>query len=463
MNELSVSKSLVSLAGLFAQRGKTLYAVGGMVRNPILGLAVSDCDICSAMRPDEVASLCAENDLRCFAKGAAFGTLDIVFGGERFEYACFRSESYASGGAHRPDSVRYSDSVEEDAARRDFTVNALYLDILQNSIIDPTGGLRDISDRVIRATSDDPGAIMGDDALRILRMARFCGELGFRVDQATLDAARCHAAGLSDISPERIRDELSKLLLCDVRYGAGTQSMIYALDLLRLCGAYDVFLPELTACFGVEQRRKYHAYDVYGHAIHAAASVPPELTLRLTMLLHDIGKPVALADHGKMHGHELIGADMADGVLRRLRYPNALRQDAVSLIRWHMFDLNGDARDRACKKRFVALGRDLSEKLCLVRDADVHGSGIITGPVDTAEKWRRILNAMRESGAPFTEGELACTGRDIAGWLDIAPCARIGEIKRALLMHCACKPSDNTYERLRAIVRDMGPGKEGGK
>lgn len=459
MMDFSFGENLSMLARAFGEAGHTLYAVGGMVRNALLGLPVSDADVCSAMRPDDVMALCEKCGFGCSPKGAAFGTLDIVMdqGGarEKFEYACFRSEAYARGGAHRPEKVAYSDSLEKDAFRRDFTANALYLDILENKVVDPTGGMGDLQCKLIRATSPEPGVIMGDDALRILRMARFAAQLGFAIDPPTLAAAREHAAGLRNISPERIWEELVKLLLADARYGAGRESLLYGLEALHKCGAYEIFLPELAACAGVKQKAQYHAYDVLAHTLHATAAAPAELSIRLAMLLHDVGKPKALAEHGKMHGHELAGMDMAEEALLRLRCPNALRREATLLVRWHMYDLKGEARACKIRKRFVELGKDIAHKLCDVREADVHGSGLWDGPVPTAERWRDILSCMEREGAPFVESELACTGDDIAQWLSLKPGKRIGEIKRALLLHCACKPGDNTKQKLRALAHGM--------
>ena len=457
-----VTETLRTLALAFRAAGHPLYAVGGMVRNPLLGLPVSDADVCSSMRPDDVMALCKRMNASCLLKGAAFGTLDITVGAgearETYEYACFRSESYAQGGAHRPETVAYSDSLEEDAFRRDFTVNAIYLDIVENRLIDPTGGLADLDHKIIRATSPDPSAIMGDDALRILRMARFAAQLGFTIEARTLEAAKKHAAGLRAISPERIYDELTKLLLADARYGAGRESLLYGLQALHRCGAYEAILPELAACADVAQKKQYHAYDVLNHILHATAAAPPEIALRWAMLFHDIGKPAALASHGKMHGHELLGETMADAIMLRLRFPTALRREVGGLVRWHMYDLNGEAREAKVKKRFVELGRKTAHQLPDVREADVRGSGLHEGFVPTAEKWRDILNGMEREGAPFTEAELACTGDDIAQWLNIKPGARIGEIKHALLLHCACKPSDNRYEKLRELAHNMQRG-----
>ena len=454
------TEGLMRLARAFAGEGAELYVVGGAVRNTLLGLPINDIDICARLRPERVEALCAELGFGAKAKGAAFGTLDISISGERYEYACFRSEEYEVGGAHRPKRVAFSDSLEEDAFRRDFTVNAMYYNVLSGKVEDPTGGIRDLEAKLIRATSKDPAVILRDDGLRIMRMARFASQLGFAIDPATLAAARENAAGLADIAPERIREELDLLLLADARYGKGEASLFYGLEALHLAGAYEVILPELARCAGVAQRREYHAYDVLYHSLHAAACVPPELELRLVMLLHDTGKPVCLFDHGNMHGHELIGAEIAREIMVRLRYPNALRETVCALVRWHMYDLNGVARERTIKKRMVQLGRENAMRLCDIREADVHGSGIIKGEVQSAARWRGILEEMEKANAPFTENELACTGLDIAEWLGIPPGPRIGEIKRALLLHCACKPRDNTRERLRALTMDAGGGRK---
>ncbi len=456
MTVFSISGALGKLAQAFREEGAALYGVGGMVRNPLLGLTVADFDVCAALPPERVRALCERAGFACAEKGAAFGTLDILADGERFEYACFRAEQYDETGAHRPQSVRFSQSLEEDAFRRDFTVNALYLDPLSGEVIDPTGGLSDLEKRLLRATSKNPGDILRDDGLRILRLARFAAELGFVAEPATLEAAREHAGGLVDISPERVQAELNKLLLADVRYRAGEASLVYGLALLYESGALEAVLPELARCAGVKQKAQYHAYDVLYHSFHACACAPPELTLRIAMLLHDIGKPAALESHGKMHGHELLSAQMAERILSRFKYPTAIKKEAVELIRLHMYDLKGEARPRTLKKRFVQLGKERALRLCAVREADVHGSGIETGEVATARRWREVLADMERKNAPFTERELCCTGLDIEGWLSIPPGPRVGEIKRALLLHCACKPEDNTPARLRALARDIG-------
>jgi len=452
---LNIKGAPLTLAKLFAQSGVTLYAVGGMVRNPLLGLPVSDMDITSAMPPEDVLHLCENAGYHCFEKGIAFGAVEIHVGKEVFEHTTFRSDTYADGGAHRPSYVKFASTMEEDAFRRDFTVNALYVDILGEDIIDPTGGLNDVKAGIIRATSPDPNVIMRDDGLRVLRMARFAAELGFGVDDASFEAGKRNVEGLMDISGERIRDELNKILLSDVRYGSGKKSLTKALFLLRDIGAIKAILPELYSGKGVEQKNEYHAYDVLDHMLHTTAAIEPRLDLRLAALLHDIGKPVTVAQTGKMVGHEEQSAILTESILRRLRYPNDIIKAVVALVRHHMYDLSGNAKEPTLRKKFAGLGYEFSMDLATVREADVHGSGIIKGDVKSAKRWRDVLTKMRNENAPFGEDALMCDGDEIMDWLNLQPSPEVGKIKKALLAHCAVYPLDNTPERLKAVANNF--------
>lgn len=453
----TIPTELRRLAEIFYESGARLYAVGGMVRNALCGLKVNDMDICSSLSIEAAEKMLTERGIPCRKKGVSFGTLDIMLEGKTFEYASFRTESYDISG-HCPTRVRFGATLEEDAFRRDFTINAIYLDPITLELIDPTGGIKDIFSKTVRATSADPTYIMKDDGVRILRLARFCGQLGFTADPATVDAAYSSRAGLNAIAAERLYSELCSILLSDIKYFSGRDSLLYALHTLDKSGAIEQLFPELKKCDGILQRKDFHKYDVMEHCLRACVAIDPLLELRWTMLLHDTGKASAFFDHGSMHGHEMYSAKIADSVLKRLKAPNLFREEVVRLVRWHMFDLKGETRIRKIKKMFVYLGREGAQKLISIREADVHGSGIVLGRVDTAERWKNTLDGMIACGAPFTEGELNCTGKDICRWLDIQPSARVGEVKRALLMHCACKSEDNTSERLELITKKIGRG-----
>lgn len=454
--EIPIPNELKRLALLFKQAGHTLYAVGGLIRNSLLGLPFTDVDICSSMRPDDVVSLCRENSLNVVLKGIAFGMVEIHIGDKAFEHTTFRADTYCEGGAHRPSSVRFSDTLYEDAFRRDFSVNALYADILTGEIFDPTGGIDDLNRRLLRTTSEDPETVLKDDGLRIMRLVRFASELSFDIEENTLKAAKKLAGNLKDISGERIRDELNKILLCDIKYGKQDKNKVYkALTLFRDTGAMQVILPELYAGAGILQKPAYHKYDVLDHSLHTASECRAELTMRLSGLLHDVGKSSVYKRTGRMYGHELAGADISREILYSLHYDTGTINEAVFLIRNHMYDINNTAKDSTLRKTFVRFGYERSLALADMREADVHGSGIIKGAVDSAERWRTLLKKMRAENVPFSENELKCTGQDIMEWLSIKPCKRVGEIKHALLMHCALFPADNTKEKLRKTTEDL--------
>lgn len=459
---IPIPAPLAALAQRFAAAGAVLYGVGGMVRSPLLGMPVSDYDTASALPPERVRDLCRAWRIRCADTGARFGTVTLLLeGGVQTEHTTFRSDVYAAGGGHQPQQVRFSHSLATDARRRDFTVNAMYANLLTGDILDPTGGLEDLAARRIRATTQDPGLILRDDGLRILRMARFAALLDFSVDPATRSAAAEYAGGLRNISAERVRDELYRLM------GAQPQPLVRALILLDEIGALDHILPELTRGRGVEQDPAYHAYPVLQHAFYTcAAMASPDPVLKLAALLHDVGKPYALeANQGRegspMQGHDKIGAEISREIMTRLKCTHADRERVASLVAHHMYDLNGAAREDTLRTRFVCWGVDLIRDLVLLRRADVHGSGRTAGPVATADRWERVLNDMLREGAPFSQEDLCCTGEDIMAWLNLQPGPQVGRIKRQLLRYCARKPAHNNPAALRRAARGMmGAGGE---
>lgn len=469
---------LTQLARLFSEAGASLYAVGGLPRNAQLNLPPSDMDICSALKPIEVKAVCDQNAVRCIEKAPQFGTVEIHMGELHFEHTTFRGDVYGEGGTHRPEAVRFSKTIEDDAFRRDFTCNALYADVLTGELFDPTGGIGDIDARVIRATSPDPAVILRDDGLRVLRLVRFACELGFSIDPGTWAAACENVAGLQDIAWERKRDELTKILLSDVRYPALTERqgspVLRGLNLLYEMGAFLYLFPALLEGGGVAQRPQYHAYDVLRHNLHACAAASATLTLRLAGLLHDVGKPAALREkglptdagghaatpegllpHGKtpMLGHDTLGVPIAREILERLRFPKSIAEDVLFLVEHHMYDLNGRARESTLRARFAEIGYERALLLCDIREADVRGSGLATSFM--AMRWREVIARMRAEGAPFSESELRCNGRDIMDWLNLPPGEQVGEVKRRLLSHCARHPQDNTPERLRRLAAGM--------
>ena len=442
--------TLHQLAQCFNNRGSTLYGVGGMVRNPLLELSVSDFDVCSDMPPEQVKQLAEAEGIPVGGAGGDMGMLELQAGDIICQHTTFRRESYDEGCGHRPSIVAFSRSLSEDAERRDFTVNTLYVNILTDEITDPFGGLEDVKKRVLKAVNKDT---MARDGVRILRMVRFAAELGFDIDGDTFAAARENVHLLKDLSPMWVREELNRILLCDAKYG--NNGIVRAFEQLEELGALDILLPELTEGRGMKQRAEYHKYDVMNHLFHAAAAAPAELTLRLAALLHDIGKPESFRTTGRMYMHDKISADMAEPLLRRLGYPAKLAEEVRELVRHHMYDLRGEAKDITIRGWMSLRGRDISRGLIALRRADVWGSGMETGPVHTADRWERVLEDMERRGVPFDEKELAVTGSDIMQGLNIPAGPKIGSIKKGLLLHCARVPEDNKKDVLLKIARDL--------
>lgn len=442
--------TLHQLAEAFRDRGSTLYGVGGMVRNPLLGLPVSDFDVCSDMEPERVKALAEQEGIGISETGGQMGMIELQVGDIICQHTTFRRESYEEGCGHRPKTVDFTRSLSEDAKRRDFTVNTLYVDILNNEITDPFGGLEDIEKRVLRAVDKDT---MSRDGVRILRMVRFGAELGFDIDEDTFEKAKQNVELLDDLSPIWIREELNRILLCDAKYG--NKGLVKAMEQLESLGALDIILPELTEGRGMVQRAEYHKHDVMNHLFHAAAAAPAQLELRLAALLHDIGKPESFRTTGRMYMHDKISANMAETLLKRLNYPAPAVDMVRELVRHHMYDLRGDAKDVTIRVWMVLRGRELTRGLIALRRADVWGSGIETGPVHTADRWERVLADMERRGVPFTERELAVSGKDIMQALDMPPGPKVGRVKNGLLLHCARVPEDNRRDKLLRIAHDL--------
>ncbi len=430
---LKLPTALIAFAEALERDGVKLYAVGGCVRDALLGRDVHDVDLASRARPEELLERAKEHGVAARIVQPTLGTVLLTIGGTDYEHTTFRTESYGAGGEHKPNAVRFSDNLCDDAFRRDFSVNALYESVSDGTILDPTGGQRDLENRVLRTTTGDPAVILRDDGLRILRLVRFRSALDFSIDPATRQAARENVSLLADVAWERRRQELDRILTGERVYAA--------LAMLKELGALAYLLPELSECDGMEQRKDHHKYDVLSHCFHTCENTPNELGCRLIGLLHDVGKPEAKRRDGNLYAHDIYGSETARRMLERLRYPKDLTERVADTIRAHMFDLTESASEATLKKRFALLGRARTEDLIMIREADIRGSGYKTAYI--AERWRRVYAEMLESGAPFSESELAVSGSDIMRELGLPPGERIGRIKRQLLLRCAVHPEEN--------------------
>ncbi len=440
--QLNFSPELKTFA---AQLPTPLYAVGGCVRDALLGRESHDVDLCSALLPEQIRSIAAAQGIPCPIVNARLGTVLLCLGDQKYEHTTFRTESYPIGGAHQPENIAFTDSLEADAFRRDFSINALYQNVLTGEILDPTGGLSDLSRRVLRTTTADPLVILRDDGLRILRLIRFAVSTGFPIDEATWRCAKAQVSLLDDIAWERRRQELDRLLLSD--------DVLRALELIHEVGALPYLIPELCEGDGMHQRKDYHRYDVLPHMFHCCENTPPVLEYRLMALLHDVGKPRCLRETGWFYRHARYGETMSKEILRRLTYPTALVQRVSLAVGRHMFDLDGRAKPSTVRKRFAEWGQQAAMDEIVLREADMRGSGYELDYV--ASRWREIYSDMLADGCPWSYDELAITGQQIMDELHLAPSREVAGLKRRLFLHCVCHPADNSPERLLRLLHEM--------
>lgn len=431
-------KEYQELARLFP----SLYAVGGCVRDALLGSVASDVDLASPLTPSEVSALLEGTQYTVVPVSPRLGTVLIRGGGICAEYTTFRKDSYPEGrGNHTPAEVVFSPELKEDAVRRDFSVNALYFDLKNGCIVDEVGGLFDLQHKTLRAVTS-PDKVFSEDGLRILRLARFAAELDFQIEQKTFAAAKQNAAFLADISVERMADELRKILVSDTRHPVlhAANAPERGLQIMTDLGATAYVLPELAACVGVPQNPLYHKYDVFWHTLKTVSASPPDV--RLAALFHDLGKPVAVEQDGNMYRHPEIGAEIARKRLRLLRFSNKEIEETERLVSLHMKDMREDMKEGKLRV-FLVENADIAEKLFALKKADIAGTGT-AAPV-TEIRMERVYRKMREDGTPFSVKDLLVGGDDLVR-LGVPPEQR-AEYLRGLLHEAVLNSVFRTREK----------------
>ena len=341
-----MEKAARKIAERLRDRGHIAYFAGGCVRDMVRGLTPKDYDIATDARPENVQALFP----RTYAVGAHFGVIIVLEDGFQFEVATFRSDEAYIDGRH-PSAVQFS-SPEEDARRRDFTINGMFLDPASNKVIDLVGGQADIGAKLVRAIGE-PGQRLAEDRLRMLRAVRFATALDYQIDERTWDALVASASSINQISGERIRDEVVRIFLSSNR--------VRGWDLLDASGLMSAILPELQAMKGVLQPEQFHPEgDVFVHTrlmlslLRETVSVP----LVFAVLFHDVAKPVTarVDETGRIrfNEHDRIGAEMTEAIMRRLRFSGAEIQATVEMVRQHMVFKDTPKMRIAKLKRFMA-------------------------------------------------------------------------------------------------------------
>lgn len=420
-----------------------LYVVGGKVRDYIAGLkGGTDTDICA---PADVKDLVNRAYAAGYAAEAVFkntGTVKLKSAGEELEFASFRSDKYVRG-EHCPATTCFTDDINLDAVRRDFKCNAVYYDICAGQFVDPLGGIADIKAKRL-TTVAPPLKVFSEDGLRLMRLARIAAQTGFTPADECIRGALANCDLIEDVHPQRIYAELDMILHADEKNGVPLAHYT-GLNILKQTGVLQKILPELAACEGVKQRADFHNYDVLEHSFRAAAYA--DGGIRLSALLHDIGKPLCAAGTGSFIGHEKKGAELAEEICLRLGVPKKLTAETVRLISLHMYDLRGDARESKIR-RFILSNYDIIDKILALKQADFSACKDDTSVAPSVIKIGGIYEKMRKEGVPFTLKELKIKGNDLIS-CGFAP-EKVGAALESLLYDCALGWVLNDRDRLAA-------------
>ncbi|MEZ4220270.1 MAG: HD domain-containing protein [Polyangiaceae bacterium] len=458
MIELSVLRDAVprdvrDLCARLREAGHRSWIVGGCVRDHVLSQIrkgapqpENDWDVATDARPEQVTRLFR----KVIPTGLEHGTVTVLLSGTGYEVTTLRGETTYSDG-RRPDAVYFVDDIVADLARRDFTINAMAYDPLEDALIDPFSGVLDLKANLLRAVGK-PGERFAEDGLRVLRAARFVATLEVDIHADTAAAIEPSLASYRKVSPERIRDEWVKTMK------AARPSR--AFEVMRQHGLLTITAPELMESVGCAQN-KYHAFDVWGHAMACLDHCPPQPVLRISGLLHDVGKPRSRAFSEKTHDytfyeHERIGAEMADPMLKRLRFSNDERERIVQLIRHHLVCYDESWSDGAVRRWIRRVGPDLLEDLYELNRADVLGKGRdADDDLSRLAALQQRVAGIRAEGTALSVRDLAINGHDLMEATGRPAGPWLGDVLRTLLEEVTDDPERNDRERLLARAKEL--------
>lgn len=404
MSSVCIPPGARAIISILEQSGFEAYVVGGCVRDSLLGLEPHDWDICTSATPDDMLHACAIHGIRVIETGLKHGTLTMCWFEDQYEVTTFRIDGEYSDGRH-PDVVTFTSSLQEDLARRDFTMNAMaYND--HTGLVDPFGGEKALHNKEISCVGN-PADRFQEDALRVMRALRFASTYGFSIEGNTAKAIHQFASHLNDIAVERIQVELCKLLM--------GESVLQIL--LDYNDVISVIIPEISPCIGFDQKNRYHEYTIYDHIAHAVSNYTgDDLSVKVALLLHDIGKPQCYTEDGRgghFHGHGVPSHDIADSVTRRLRFDNKTRDEVLTLVLYH--DSVIEPTHNVVRRWLNKIGEKNFRKLLHVRMADIkaHARGTQDSRIERCLALCGILEEVIEQEQCFSMKDLAIRGKDV--------------------------------------------------
>lgn len=434
---------ITDLMDKFKKAGFEIYVVGGVVRNLISGKVASDWDFTTNAAPEEILKLFPDSFY-----DNKYGTVGIKNDtGRPYEITTYRTESGYSDN-RRPDSVEWGKTLEEDLSRRDFTINAMALDS-QEKLIDPYHGQADLKNKLIRAVGK-ADARFSEDALRMMRAVRIAAQLGFSIEPETLTAISKLSKLINNISAERIRDELLKLMASE-----------YPADgylLLKNSGLGQEILPEMEQAFGVEQKTvgRHHIYDVGTHSVEALRNCKsPDPITRLATLIHDVGKvKTQKVRNGQIifYNHEMESAKIAQKIAERLRFSNEQKDKFVRLVRWHQFSVDERQTDSALRRFIKNVGKENLEDMLALRVGDRLGGGAKETSWRLEEFKQRLSQVQKQ---PFAIPDLKISGLEVMKIKKISSGPKVGKYLQALFDEVVENGLANEKEALTKKLRSL--------
>ena len=448
--EIVIPSKLEKLFKILEGEGFETYLVGGCVRDSLLGKPPKDWDACTSAKPEKVIEILEKKGYRVVPTGLQHGTVTIVDQGDHVEITTFRVDGVYED-HRRPSNVSFTEDIRQDLSRRDFTINAMAYNH-QQGLVDPYGGRKDLEDRIVKCVGD-PALRFQEDALRMLRAIRFCGQLDFALDAMTEGIIVELGRLLEKISQERVREEFNKILLTDIP----SQSIIRLID----TGLMKYIIPELIACVGFEQHNPNHDKDVLHHILAVVDHTEGDLQLRLSALLHDIGKPKTfIVDEkgiGRFYGHHMNGMVIAEQILKRLRYDNNTIENVKILVGEHMSRFQ-DAKPKAIKKLISRVGIENLNRLFKLQIADKMGAREdydYSHILRVKEEADRIIHERQ----PLSVKDLAVDGKDLIA-AGIPQGKEIGKSLNDLLEKVLEQPELNNRQALLRLLEVRGSRNE---
>ncbi len=449
---MNIPKEIIKIIEDIKKSGFECYVVGGCVRDLLNKKTPKDYDIATNAKPEEVKKMFKNSFLN-----NDFGTVAVITDSseknlKEVQVTTYRTESDYQDQRH-PQKVDFVNSIEEDLKRRDFTINAMALDVSnkkKTALIDPYNGQEDLKKGVIRAVGDAEERI-AEDALRMMRAVRFYAQLGYKIEKKTEDAIKKNSHLLKNISQERIRDELVKIILSE-RAAEGVEK-------LREVNLLQQFLPELLEGYNIPQN-KHHIYDCYKHSLESlryAAKRNFNFSVRMAALLHDVGKPRSKEGSGKdatFYNHEMIGAKITRKILQRLKFSKNDVEKITTLVRYHLFYYNtGEVTESSVRRLLKKVGKENVEDLLRVRMADRIGSGVPKAEPYKLRHLRYIIDKVSQD--PVTSSMLEIDGTDVMKIMSITPGPLVGFVLSILLKTVIDDPKKNKKETLEKMVLEL--------